>query len=356
MHCAASMGLKVMPENIELNNARDFPKTYYARHMEPGLCGYEKEKILVDTDAMKNMAPSFQGKPVYVGHQKVDVEKLQEQADGYVTECFYNELDGWLWAKMIVVSDKGNNAVAQGWSVSNAYVPSEFAAGGEHHAVDFDRKIVNAIFTHLAIVPDPRYEGAKIFTPDEYKAYCVAKKTQLDELKNSKGAKRMFKKLFKTESKEVTNAADIDDSTMVELQNGKSVSLKEMIEAVNAAEEVKNAKAKKNEKDEDDKEEKEKLNADTEVDVGGQKMPLGHLMNKYMNVQKQNAADEEEKKKKEDEEKKNAEDKKKEEEEKANAKTFEEMKNAKNKTSAFVQVDTSLDKVARGQERYGSKK
>lgn len=345
-----------MPDNIELINARDFPKTYYARHMEPGLCGYENEKILVDTDAMKNMAASFQGKPVYVGHQKVDVSKIQEQADGYVTECFYNELDGWLWAKMIIVSDKGNDAVNNGWAVSNAYVPTEFASGGQHHAVDFNRKIVNAIFTHLAIVADPRYEGAKIFTPDEYKNYCAEKKAQLDELKNSKGATKMFKKLFKTESKEVTNAADIDDSTMVELQNGKSVSLKEMIEAVNAAEELKNAKAKKNEADDKEKEDKEKLNADTEVDVGGQKMPLGHLMNKYMNVQKENEAEEKAKKDKEDAEKKNAEDKKKEEDEKTNQKHFEELKNAKSKSSSFIQVDTSLDKVARGQERYGSKK
>lgn len=340
-------------------NARDFPQIYYCRHMEPGLCGYDKEKILVDSDAMKNMNPTFSGKPVYVGHQKVDVSKIQEQADGYVIESFYNELDGWSWAKFIVVSDKGKDAIARGWAVSNAYIPSEFASGGQSHAIDFERKIVNANYTHLAIVPDPRYEGAKIFTPEQYKAYCVDKKAHLDEMKNSKGATKMFKKLFKTEQKEVTNAADIDDSTMIELQNGKTVSLKEMIET------VQNAKTKKNSEDEE-KKEKEKLNADTEVDVGGEKMPLSQLMNRYANAQKENAADEEKSKKEKDEkensEKKNAEDekkkdadKKKEDEEKANAKTFEEMKNARGKSgSGFVHVDTQMDQMARGKANYGS--
>jgi hypothetical protein len=345
-------------------NARDFPAIYYCRHMEPGLCGYEKEKILVDADAMKNMNPTFAGKPVYVGHQKVDVSKIQEEADGYVVESFYNELDGWSWAKFIVVSDKGKDAIARGWAVSNAYIPSEFASGGQSHAIDFERKIVNANYTHLAIVPDPRYEGAKIFTPEQYKAYCADKKAHLDEMKNSKGATKMFKRFFKSEQKEVTNANDIDDNTMVELTNGKSVSIKEMIETVELA----NAKAKKNEKD-DKEDKKEQLNADTEVDVAGEKMPLSQLMNKYANAQKENEkrnadeAEAKEKKEKENKEKKNAEDKEKkdkekEDDEKANAKTFEEMKNAKGKTSGsgFVQVDTQMDGMARGQSRYGSAK
>jgi len=260
-----------------------------------------------------------------------------------VTKCFYNGLDGWLWAEFIAVSDRAKDAIANGHSVSNAYVPTEFASGGEHHAVDFDRKIVNAIFTHLAIVPNPRYEGAKIFTPDEYKAYCVAKQTQLEEMKNSKGAKKMFKGFFKNEKKEITNAADVDDSTMVELTNGKNVTIKEMIDTIENAK--KNSKKNsddgaKEEKKEDD-EGKEKLNDDTEVEVGGKKVKIGDLKNSYMDAEKKNEAEAKEKK---------------EAEEKKNAKIFEEMKNAKDKKASPVMVDTSLDKVARGQSRYGSTK
>lgn len=347
---------------VELKNERGFPEKYYARHMESGLCGYEAETILVDGEAMKAMAASFNNKPVYVGHQDVDVENLRTTADGYVTKCFYNELDGWLWAEMIIISDAAKDAIAKGWSVSNAYRPSEFARGGQHHNVDFHRKILNAVFTHLAIVPDPRYEGAKIFTEADYKAYCETKRAEIEELKNSKqrGVTKMFKKIFKTEQKEITNAADLEGAT-VELNDGTTVTLADMIEAV----ELRNAKMKKNaegaDKEKDgDKEKankKMKLNSDTEVDVGGEKMPLSDLMNRYSNAMKENAAEEEDKKKKEDEEKKNAEEKKKEEDEKANSKHFAELKNAREKAASAVKVvDTSIDQMQRGKDLYGSSK
>lgn len=347
-----------MHENEKVN-ARDFPDTFYCRHFEPGLCGYENEKVLIDTDAMKRMCASFNNKPIYVFHQKVDLKNLQQKADGYVTECFYNELDGWLWAKMIIVSDDGKDAISRGWSVSNAYVPTEFASGGQHHNVNYDRKIVNANFTHLAIVPDPRYEGARIYSPEEFKLYNSQKRAQLEELKNSKGATRMFKRLFKNKQEEVTNAEGIDEGTMVELQNGKTVSLKEMIESITKAEELENAKAKKNSdagaKEEKKDDEESKLNAETEVMVGDKKMPLGHLMNKYQNMQKENEAEEAKKKSEKDEA-----------EEKANSKAladaalekanFDELKNAKNKGATVVQVDTVQDQLARGKANYGSSK
>ncbi len=356
-------------DDKEKNNAKDFPKVFYCRHMEVGLCGYENEKILIDADAMKAMMPSFAGKPVYVLHQTVDLPNLQETADGYVSDCFYNELDGWLWAKFIAVSDAANDALTmKGWSVSNAYIPVQWAAGGQHHNVDFNRKIVNAKFTHLAIVPDPRYEGAKVYTPEEYKAYCAAKRAQLEELHNSKGERKMFK-IFRTKKEEVTNAADLTGDEVFELQNGKSVSLKDMISTVEKADadaakaaaekERKNAKGKKN-SDDGAKEEKEgdedgelKLNSDTEVEVGGKKMKLGELQNRYQNAMKKNSEsedDEETKKKKAEDEKKNAkgEDGMTDEE----RKQFNELKNARNSNATVAFIETSIDKVQRGRERY----
>lgn len=271
----------------QLHNASGHAQIYFARHMESGLCGYENENILVDADAMKKMAPSFAGKPIYVGHQDVPIKKIEDEADGYVTDCFYNENDGWLWSKILVTSDKAMKAVNNGWSVSNAYVPSAWGGGGSHHNVDYNRKIGDAEFTHLAIVPDPRYENAKIFTPDEYRKYNETKRTQIDELKNSKGKKPMLK-FWKTEKKEVT-AADIDENTVIELQNGKTITVKEMdaalaeaeadpmLKKVAAYEALLNAKkSKKNDKEDTEgaKEEKkveedgeEKFNAEDEEEL-----------------------------------------------------------------------------------------
>ena len=110
----------------EIKNAKQMPKVLFCKHMQAGVVGYENEVVLVETDTMQRIMPTFAGKPVYVEHQRVDLERLQHEADGYVVDCFYNELDGWLWSKIIVVSDAGQQAVADGWKVSNAYLPLEW--------------------------------------------------------------------------------------------------------------------------------------------------------------------------------------------------------------------------------------
>ncbi len=346
----------------EKTNAKQFPKIFYARHMQPGLVGYHNETIMVDGDTLKDMIPSFVGRPVYMGHRNVDLENIKAEANGYVTESFYNELDGWAWLKFLAIDDDVYQANAKGWAVSNAYIPTEWGPGGMQNNCPYDRKIVGGEFTHLAIVADPRYEEACILTPDEFKIYQTNKRAQLNELQNSK-EKVPFMKFFKNKKEEVST---VDADTMVEIQNEKgetvSVSIKEMTDA------VLNAKAKKNEADEDCK--KEKMNENTSVTVGDETMPMSELMNRYSAAMK-NEADEDEKKnaeddkEKEDKEKENAsdEDKKDDDEKKENSKGekektavdhFEELRNAHAKNPGVRVIETSQDKVARGRSLYGS--
>ncbi len=152
--------------------------------------------------------------------------------------------------------------------------------------------------------------------------------------------------------KEVTSSDELQNA-MVDLEDGSSISVNDMVKSLE--------NAKKNEAEEDDKkEEKEKINTDSEVDVDGEKMTLKELINRY---QKMNTAkkDEEkanaEEKAKADEEKAKAEeeDKKIKEEEKTNSKSFDDLKKAKGDDSVNISIDTSAAKVARGKSRYGSK-
>jgi len=312
----------------EKTNAKQMPVVYYAKHMETGLAEYEDERILIDTDYLKEMIPSFNGKPVYVGHQKVDIDKLQEQADGYISDSFYNELDGWLWVKFVAVSDKAHKAIADGWSVSNAYVPTTWGHGGTHHNVSYDRQITGGYFTHLALVPDPRYEEAKVLTCEEFKAYQKAMKDKLEEIHNSKEEKPKMFKIFQTKREEV---ASLSPDSMIELRNGKTITFQELLNSGEDMEKkyvelenkynaiVEDMEAKKNSEDDKSKEEETKEN------------------------------EAEEDKKEEDKE----ELVKKEEEEKSNSKKhFDELRNAN--TQSRVTVDTPMDKLARGQSRYGS--
>lgn len=299
----------------DLNNAKQLPKMYYGRHMFPGVVSYHNETILVDADAMKRMAPSMTAKALYVNHQDDDLENIQTQADGYVTDTFYNQNDGWLWSKFIVVSDAGHEAVAKGWSLSNAHKPLQWDRGGTFHNVKFDRKVLNSEFTHLAIVENPRYEDAKIFTPDQFKAYQEAKAKELQNSKTKPKGKPMFK-LFKNKKEEVE--LDGQDDLSVTLKNGKTVSVAELINAANKQIDLEEAEAEKRNQEDADKK----------------------------------AAEEEAAKKAEEEAA--AEAARKAEEERQNAKHFDELQNAHLSEQNGVVIDTTLDKTARGMARYGS--
>lgn len=373
-------------------NTKQEPKIYYCRHIAPGVCGYNDETIFIGEECLKNMDKTFAGKPLYVEHQQVDLEHLRETADGYVIESFYLPEDGSHWAKIIVVSDKGHEAVNKGWAVSNAYMPDNFGGEGEWHNIPYNREITDAHYTHLAIVENPRYEEATIMTPEEFKQYKSSKKEQLNQLQNSKqGVKTMFKLFTK---KEVTNSEDISKA-MVELSNGKTISIQEMINAVeedikakeaaknkkNAEEELLEKVVKVNGEDVSVKEliqcyESAKKNADEDKDKENEDEEKDEKKSKK-NKCNEDKEDEEKKDKKnededkdeeenEDEEDKEKKDKKNEEDEdkkekkdKKNSKDFidilkkaEELANAKESNGTVA--DTMSIKLARGTQRYGS--
>lgn len=371
------------------------PRIFYCKHMQPGIAKYENETILVDVDGMKNLIASV-GKnktiPIYVNHQDVNLKDIKEEAAGYIGDSFYNELDGWAWFKMIVVGDEGTEAIKKGWSVSNAYIPTEWGNGGTKIACPYNREVRNGEFTHLAIVPDPRYEGACIMTPDEFKNYQEVTRKKLDELKNSK-EKPMFK-FFKTTREEVKNAADANEFEF----GGKSFTLEQMKNALEAdakkktelhmvngvemtEEEVanafdlmqkKNKKAKKNEsEDKEEDGESEWEEEDGEGDIGEDKK--NKKMKKNKKSVKKNADDEDcydnEDDFDEDEKaiqarnktKKNSLDADKKDgnkEVEVDDKFFNELRNAHLKPaprSSETVVRTLQDGVSLGKQRYGTK-
>ena len=320
-------------------NAKQFPKCYYARHIEQGLVGYDEGVLLVRNDTLKKMNATFAGKPVYVLHQEVDLENLEKEMDGVVSESFYNELDGCHYLKFIAIKDELHQKIQEGWSVSNAYNPVLSGVSGVYHNIAYQDEAIDGEYTHLAIVPDPRYEGAKIFSPDEFKAYNESKKKELEELKNSKGSKIMFK-LFKRQ--EVNEGVELD--TIVQLENGKEVTVKDMVTAIENAE-----KEKEKEK------EKKKADMDMVVNVDGKDMPVKELVSAYKKLY-----EEEEDKKKENQEEEEKDEKEKEVKEKEARENsrgkehFDKMENAikEGEKPEIVEYETTDTKLARGKERY----
>lgn len=365
-----------MPENITNATQSQKPNFYYCRHMQPGTCRYDKEMILVDVDAVQAMIKSGHGIPVYINHQVgVPVDEVKEKAAGYVVDSFYNELDGWAWFKIMAIDDEIRVAVSKGWSVSNAYSPGNWKEGGTKNNVKFDREITDGEFTHLAIVPNPRYENACIMTPDEFKNYQDARKAKLAEVHNSNPESSKGPSMFKFLSRKNAEVTNASEATHVELDDGRIVTLAQ-------AKELLNAKGKKNaKKNEGEDDAGDAVDEDLEnmCDVDGDEVSLKDMKNAYRNMkknEKRNADEAEEKAKKEkgdkeNAEKKNAEDKaaeekknadeaaakKKDEDEKTNSKGFyDQLLNAHQiPGDSDVQIiEISTNMTQRGKDRYGS--
>lgn len=340
------------PMKKEIHNASQLPQVFFCKHMVAGLAGYEDETILVDLAAMMRLMPSMKGVPVYVHHQDVDIETV-ENADGYVSDCWYNPDDGWLWASFVAVSDAAHEAIRSGWAVSNAYIPEEGGNGGTYTNIPYDRKLRGGEFTHLALVPNPRYELAQIFNEAQYKQYLADLETEKKQLANSKEEKKpMAFKLFRNEKKGVEDVSDL--SEVLVNHKGKEVSVQALL---NDASEFDELAASLEE-------------GTYEVKVGDGMMTLSELVNKYNELceGKENESDEDEDKENEseeeekgnesdDDEKGNSEEKENFEEEKANskedAKSFKELKNASKKSSAMNEGYVSRsERIELGKKKF----
>lgn len=389
---------------MKVENAKTLPQRYYGLHFAEGVAEYQEPgsepyRIFIGESTIKNMDPSFTGRPVYVQHvDKVDLANIQNDADGFVVRSFFNKADGKHWAEFIVVSDSGHEAIRKGWKLSNAYIPRDMGLGGQWHGVDYAKEVRSGEYEHLAIVPNPRYEESIILNPEQFKLYNSKKEAELATLTNSKGAPKMNFNFFKRTK--VENSAELEGMSVTLPKSKKEVSLADLItnadssmmpehmcneeHMVDMGEKGKmSVKALKDsftslsaEHEEMKKNmvspaEKEADEADKDADKG----PEGEKMNKDKDGEEKKPMDEEKKENEEDEDgKKKPEDKKMNEkqiadkvladldeaegivEPKDKTDHFSAIKNAPEKFLAdkTPKIDLSEDKVARGKSRYGS--
>ena len=217
------------------------PRVYYGLHSAEGVAEYADEKtgkhyrVLLLEDALKKMDPSFRGKPAYVEHvEKVNVQRIQEEADGYVFESFFNEADSKHWVMFIVVSDEGHEAMGKGWVLSNCYTPSKLDPGGKWHGVDYVEEILDGVYEHLAFVPNPRYQESVVMTPEQFKQYNETCRAELARLKNDaddleegdKGMKNPFQFFAKEKHK---NSEELSGLSVLLPQSKVEVSVERLV-------------------------------------------------------------------------------------------------------------------------------
>lgn len=360
-----------------IKNATTLPKRYYGMHMAPGLAEYQDKegsyRILVNESTIKKMDKTFEGRPVYVNHvEDVNLEKIQQEADGYVVKSFYNEVDGKHWVEFIVVSDAGHQAISQGWRLSNAYIPTALANGGIHQGMEYQKEVMDGEYEHLAIVKNPRYNESIILTPEQFKEYCDKKRIELSKVANSQEKKEiqsMFK-FFKREK--VENSLDLENTEVVLPKSGKTMTVANALEIADKVENMHGY-----------------ANGDHMVKAGEEEMSVNDMSKGYCamkseleELKKKNAdqadadakkaekeQDSPEAKKNEDGpegEKENADESKEgeleamensigdKEEAKRRNDFFATLKNASQIAQPAKAIELQMDQVARGKKRYGS--
>jgi hypothetical protein len=248
-------------KGIEKQNSKDWAKTYKASNfIEKGVCTYNNETIYLSQDCLNKAIASIKGRPVVIKHQKVDLNNMQDHAVGYVSDCGFCSDNASFYCNFLVFDDKGKEVIAKDYSVSCAYLPKAFGIGGTWHNTPYDREVTELEFTHLALVPDPRYEDAKIYENAMDDDNTIKETYNMEKIEVEQGflsslielAQKPFLNSKKEEKEEPKDKEDakIDDDEME--YEGKKYSKKELVNAFEAG-----CAGKKAE------EEKEKENAQT---------------------------------------------------------------------------------------------
>lgn len=223
-----------------VRNATIVPKIYYGMHFAQGVAEYREKgvepyRVFINEATAKKMDRTFEGRPLVVLHTEESLEEIlpniMEKADGFVIESFFNQADGKHWAKFLVITDEGHQAIAKGWALSNCYKIRKPGRSGQWQGMDFQNEVLEGEYEHLAIVPNPRYESV-IMTPEDFKAYNDSKKSELAlRLANSndKGDKMKISFFKKQKVEKLDNAADLESLSVILPKSKAEVTVAEAI-------------------------------------------------------------------------------------------------------------------------------
>lgn len=104
------------------------------------------------------------GVPVIINHKDLNKDNADDERVGVVNSVWYDEKDGWYWCDGIIWDETAQNLITdKKWSVSCSYdVKTANDEGGSENNIKYDMEFLDGVFTHLALVNNPRYERANI--------------------------------------------------------------------------------------------------------------------------------------------------------------------------------------------------
>ena len=300
-------------------------------------------KYLLRKEAIEKMLPTLEGRPLVIGHQKIDPDHIDDVAVGYITKGYWNPETGSFDCDVLVKDAEILNPSKN--AVSCAYVATEFGEGGRYSGIDYDAEILNGEFTHIALVDNPRYNDAKILVNGLKGANDMLKRffSNADEEKKAEDKKENEEEAKELSPEDVVTVGD------------KDVTIKELVDCyVNACKnEDKDEKDNEDKEDEKEAEDEEKKAEDEEKkdnECGEKKNEDSddELVEKVTKIVEKILAEKhvQENKKNEDDEKK-AEDK----DEKQNSLSVAAM--LRDFSSPDKGFETRAERIAASNEKYG---
>ena len=137
---------------------------FISRFIEPGLAHYkELGDIVITKETLDKFIQSMVGCPVIIDHKDVTDKNVDKLRVGTISRVWFNEMDGWYYCEGILTDDEAIDLVKnQGWNVSCSYSFVSDESQKTYHGKPIDMVFTDGEFLHLALVKDPRYEGANI--------------------------------------------------------------------------------------------------------------------------------------------------------------------------------------------------
>lgn len=147
---------------IILGEGDEKGRPFKSRFLQAGLVKYDFGVCLLQKETIDKFIDTFKGCPVVINHKDNITESDKV---GVVQNIWFREQDGWFWCDGVLTDDKAVELVEKGYNVSCQYAITDYSNNTEnklHNGNPYDKEILNGLFEHLAIVDNPRYEGAYI--------------------------------------------------------------------------------------------------------------------------------------------------------------------------------------------------
>lgn len=140
-------------------------RQFKSRFLVPGLVKYDYGVCLLTKENADKFIQGFIGCPVVINHQDVTDANAKDVSVGNIFSVWFDEKDGYYWCNGIITDKHAIELIDKGYSVSCQYTITEYSdnnSGALHNGNPYDKIIENGKPEHLAIVNNPRYEGAII--------------------------------------------------------------------------------------------------------------------------------------------------------------------------------------------------